>query len=62
MRLFPVPDPACRCGADVTAETVVQRVRRSGVVKAAKQVFHVRGVDRMWHWSDQDVIEPQVVA
>ncbi len=31
---------------------------RPAVLKRAKKIYHMRGVERFWHWSDQVVVEP----
>ena len=56
MKLYP-SNAEC-CEADETKESSVQP-RRVGAlgnkVKRAKRIFHRRGDQAWWHWSDQDV-------
>jgi hypothetical protein len=45
------------CGADRTF-TSAMRVRknsRTGEIKRARMIMHIRGEERFWHWSDQEV-------
>lgn len=64
------PSKLTCCGADKTSETAVQErmagtwngVMGEGAIVTvrrvrAKQVFHRRGEERFWHWSDQEVRE-----
>lgn len=48
------PSKKC-CGADKTFETTVISMPRGNPprIKRAKQIHHVKGEQRFWHWSDQ---------
>jgi len=48
------------CGADITAETAMMSAYRGSPPqrKRAKKIYHARGDERFWHWSDQVVVEP----
>lgn len=55
MKLY--PHRQC-CDADVTMTTTMQTRMRGNpeVEKRAAKIHHLRGEDRFWHWSDQEVI------
>ena len=57
MKLYPARQ--C-CGADVTMVTTVRSEWRGNpkVLRYAKKVFHARGSERFWHWSDVEVVSP----
>ena len=56
------PSKKC-CNADRTFETAMLERRRGKTpqFKRAKQIHHIRGEERFWHWSDQtDAIEERL--